>query len=326
MRKQANESGFTLLQVMVTLVIVAVLSTIGFMSIVKARGSMRLSNSTRQFAAYVERARADAVRRHGTATVQMLTTTTYGVTMDFGIAGTTSTQTFRLESDVTFITTLQTITFDWRGRVPGEISVGFGNEVGTANVNITGSGDVTIDSEIFHDASVPSVAYTTNVSGDVIADPTATPTPVPGSTPAPTPTPTPTATPTPEPTPTPKHGNSDHSTPSPTPTPTPTPTPAPTPIPSPTPTPTPCSLLATPSPLAVVQNGSGAIVVTKTSLSASTTVTATSSNSGQIQVSPGSAVLNGVDVATFTVTVKKQSGSVTFSSSCGSQTVSINVP
>ncbi|HEY0766302.1 MAG TPA: hypothetical protein VGD61_28225 [Pyrinomonadaceae bacterium] len=56
------------------------------------------------------------------------------------------------------------------------------------------------------------------------------------------------------------------------------------------------------------------------------TVTATSSNSGQIQVSPVSKVLTGIDVATFTVTVKKQSGSVTFNSSCGSQTVNIDVP
>ncbi|HKU73617.1 MAG TPA: hypothetical protein VJR02_06845, partial [Pyrinomonadaceae bacterium] len=60
--------------------------------------------------------------------------------------------------------------------------------------------------------------------------------------------------------------------------------------------------------------------------SGSTTVTATPSNSGQIQVSPTSKVLSGVDAASFTVTVKKQSGSVTFSSSCGSHTVDITVP
>lgn len=115
MRRQSNESGFTLLQLLVTLVAISIVSTIAFMTVAKARGSMRLSNSTRQFAAYVERARADAVRRHGEASIQMLTTTTYSVTMDFGAAGTTTTQSFRLESDVSFITTLQTITFDWRG-------------------------------------------------------------------------------------------------------------------------------------------------------------------------------------------------------------------
>lgn len=329
MKRHSNESGFTLLQLVVTLAVISVVSTFAAMGITRARASMRLANSTRQFGAYVERARADAVRRHGSTTVQMLTTSSYRVTMDFGAGGTITTQTFPLETNVTFITTLQTITFDWRGRIPNEISVGFSNESGTANVNITGSGDVTIDSEIFHDASVPGATYNANVSGDVIADPTPTPssTPDPGASPTPTPTATPTPTPTPTPSPTP-HGNGNGHQPTPTPTPTssPTPTPTPTETPSPTPTPTPCSLSATPSPLTVVENGSGVIVVTQSSLSGSTTVTATSSNSGQIQVSPTSAVLNGVDVATFSVTVKKQSGSVTFSSGCGSQTVNIDVP
>jgi hypothetical protein len=258
----------------------------------------------------------------------MLTTSTYSVTMDFGGGGNVTTQTFPLETNVTFITSLQTITFDWRGRIPSEISVGFSNESGTANVNITGSGDVTIDSEIFHDTSVPHVTYNTNVNGDVIADPTPTPagspSVIPTPNPSPTASPTPTATPTATPTPTPKH---DHSpTPTPTATPTPTPNSSPTPTPSPSPTPTPCSLIVTPSSLTVVQNGSDTILVTTSNASGSTTVTATPSNSGQIQVSPTSKVVNGVDVATFTVTVKKQSGSITFSSSCGSQTVDIDVP
>ena len=109
-------------------------------------------------------ARADAVRRHGQSSVQLVTTGTYSVTMDFGADGVVTTQTFPLENNVTFITELKTITFDWRGRVPEEVSVGFGNEAGTANVNITGSGDVTIDSEIFHDTSVPNLDYNENVS------------------------------------------------------------------------------------------------------------------------------------------------------------------
>jgi type IV fimbrial biogenesis protein FimT len=134
-----NESGFTLVQLLVTLAVVAVVSSFAILGVTRARASMRLANSSRQFAAYVERARADAVRRHGVADVQMLTNSTYRVTMDFDGTGSLSTQTFSLEDNVEFITSLQTITFDWRGRIPEEISVGFANETGTANVNITGS-------------------------------------------------------------------------------------------------------------------------------------------------------------------------------------------
>jgi len=330
MRRYSDQSGFTLLQLLITLVIVSVVSSLAIMGITRVRAAMRLSNSTRQFAAYVEQARADAIRRHGQATVQMLTTSTYSVTMDFGGGGTVTTQTFSLESGVSFITTLQTITFDWRGRIPNEISVGFGNESGTANVNITGSGDVTIDSSIFHDASIPSVTNNTNVSGDVIPDPTPTPStsPSPGASPGASPTPTSTPTPTATPTPTPPgHGNGNSPTPTPTPTATPTPTPTSSPSPSPSPgsTPAPCSLAASPRPLTVVQNGSGLISVIINNHTGTTTVTATSSNSGQIQVSPASRTLNGSETGTFTVTVKKVSGSVTFSSDCGSQTVDVRV-
>ncbi|HEY0766304.1 MAG TPA: prepilin-type N-terminal cleavage/methylation domain-containing protein [Pyrinomonadaceae bacterium] len=91
MKRQLKESGFTLLQLLVTLAIISVVSTFAVMGITRARASMRLSNSTRQFGAYVERARADAVRRHGQTTVQMLTNSTYSVTMDFGDGGSATT-------------------------------------------------------------------------------------------------------------------------------------------------------------------------------------------------------------------------------------------
>ena len=323
---RSNQPGFTLPQLLITLAVVSVVVAVAVMGVTRARASLRLSNATRQFAAYIERARADAVRRHAQASVQMVTTSTYSVTMDFGSDGTVVTQTFPLESNVTFITELKTITFDWRGRIPAEISVGFGNESGTANVNITGSGDVTIDSEIFHDASVPDVNYNANVSGDVVPDPAATPTAT--ATPAPSPSPSPSASPdaSASPTPSPSPSASPTATATPPPTPTPTPTPTPSPSPTPTPSPAPCTMTVAPSPLTVVQNGSGSITAVLNNLSGTATVTATSSNSGQIQVSPSSRTVSGLGSASFTVTVKKQSGSVTLSSSCGSQTVTVTVP
>jgi hypothetical protein len=317
-------------EVLITLAIIAVVSGAALMGISSARASVRLSNSARQFAINAEGARADAVRRHGQASVQMLDASTYSVTTDFGYTGTSTTQNFSLESGVTFITTLQTITFDWRGRVPAEVSVGFSNGHTTCNVDISGSGDVTIDSEIFHDGSIPAVTLIGPGLG-VIPDPSPSSSPSPSGSASPSPSPSPSGSPSSSATPTPVPNPSP--TPAPTPAPTPSPTATPTPAPSPTPTPQstpvppgPCSISASPSSLTVQSNGSGIVTVHLNNLSGSATVTAASSNTGQIQVSPASQTVTGSNAASFSITVKKQSGSVTFSSSCGSQTVDINVP
>src|SRR5262245_50467377 len=107
MRRNKKEFGFTLFQLVVTIAVISVVSTFATLGIKRARAAMRLSNSTRQFGSFVERARADAVRRHSSATVQMTSTSSYSVTMDFGGGGTATTQTYTLDNDVTFITTLQ---------------------------------------------------------------------------------------------------------------------------------------------------------------------------------------------------------------------------
>jgi Tfp pilus assembly protein FimT len=323
-RHVRDQLGFTVLQLIIILAIVLVVSSFAVLGITKARAAVRLQNSVRQFASYVERARSDALRRHGIASVQLLTTTSYGVTMDFGDAGTTTTQTFTLENGVIFTAALQAIPFDWRGRTPNEVSVGFSNSTGTSNVNITGSGDVTIDAEIFHDASVPNLNLSV-VPGNLIPDPahgfgvsptpTATPTPTPSPTPTPTPDPNTIATPTPTPTP----------VPTPTPTPTPTATPTPTPTPTATPTPVPCSIVASPGALTIISNGSASISVHLNNFIGSGTISATSSSIGQIQVTPNSQTVNGSSAVSFSITVKKQSGSVSFSSACGTQEVNLTV-
>src|SRR5215813_8920357 len=222
-KASTKQGGFTLVQLLVTIAVISIVSTIAAMGISSARASIRLSNSARQFATRVERARGDAVRRHSTAVVQMLDNSTYAITMDYGASGTASTMNFSLESGVTFITDLKTITFDWRGRIPTEESIGFSNESGTANVDITGSGDITIDAEIFHDASIPPVTLT-GTGAPTIPDPGPTPdSPFPPA--SPTPTPGPSASPTPVisplPTPTPGGNQGVNCRPAPTPTPTP---------------------------------------------------------------------------------------------------------
>ena len=333
MKRTASSTarGFSTIQLIITIAVMMIVTGFAVVSISRARDHVRLMNSARKFAAYVERARGDAVRRHGDALVDIVDNNTYAITMDWDGFGATRVQNFDLEQGVVFTTGLTTIQFNWRGRIAGEQSFGFAvnrNTVWerTVSVGVTGSGDVTFDAEYFYDSQLPPVA-TTGSGGNVLPEPGATP--VSGS---PSPSPSPGASPgagaSPTPTPTP-NGN-PHATPTPTPTPTgnPSPTPSanPSPTPTPTPTPLPC-LLNAPDSVTIVSNGSTAVSVNRTNATGTGTINALSNNSGQIQVTPSSRSVSGTGAASFTITVKKNSGSVTFSSSgCTSKTVNVTVP
>ncbi|HJU92264.1 MAG TPA: hypothetical protein VJ656_04935, partial [Pyrinomonadaceae bacterium] len=59
-----QQHGFTTLQTVVTIAIISIVSVFGVLGIRTARAEFRLQNSARLFASYVEKARADAIRRH----------------------------------------------------------------------------------------------------------------------------------------------------------------------------------------------------------------------------------------------------------------------
>src|SRR5438093_13584482 len=92
-----NALGFSTIQLLITIAVAAIVTSFAVVGIVRAREHFRLSNSARQFAGYVERARADAVRRHGNAIVQVIDNNTYSVTMDFDNNGNVTRRNFRLQ-------------------------------------------------------------------------------------------------------------------------------------------------------------------------------------------------------------------------------------
>jgi Tfp pilus assembly protein FimT len=341
-----DQQGFTLLQVIVIIALIAIVTTFGAMGVVNARAHMRLASSARVFAGLAEKARGDSVRRHALgaemANLQLLSANSYTVTMDFdgnGVIDATDTRTFNLEPNINFANEYvgTSITFDWRGRsVTGQVTPVMrlsGPATGAAIIMISGSGDITLDSERFPDGSITDVVLNGDPTGDIRPDPP----PNPNSTPTPTPDPNATPLPTPTPTPTP-HGNGSP-TPTPTPDPNATPTPAPTPTPcsnngadcrTPTPTPTPstgpCTLTATPSFLTLGNKGTSNLILYVANSSGPTTVSLTSNtNSSHISVTLASGqagiVPNGSGTVIFTVGVtgKNQSGVLTFtaSSPCG---------
>ena len=269
--KHNRQSGFTLLQLVIVVLVVAVIGGMAVFGIVEARGRIRLTNSARLFASYMEKARVDSIRRHATTTDEMagvtiLNPTSYRVRMDFDGNGTVETRDVSLEPGIMIVSNPVPTRFDWRGRFVTDnaattrVSITF--QYGTRasdqrTVDITHSGDVTIDSREYLD-EVPNVNVNSNLSGidsgsTVNGNNQPTPSPSPSSSPTPLPSPSPQPTATPIPTPTPL----STPTPLPTPTPQPTPTPAPTPSPGPTPTPSPapCVVTATPPSVSIRKNG-----------------------------------------------------------------------
>jgi len=266
-----RQDGFTIMQMVITVAIIAVLSTLGFIGITNARAHFRLQNSARLFATYLEKARADAIRRHAAtgneSSVETFGagTSSYTVSMDFGDGAVTS-RTFQLDPGVTFNTAAKKLTFDWRGRIVEKVVWQlFTSGLDPIPVDVSGSGDITVGEQHFPDNLIPAVEIAA-LTGDTIPDPTPSPVATPGGVPNATPTPTATATPTPTPA---NNGNgggygsggsggggNPHS--SPTPTPDPTPVQYPTPTPSPTAAvPPPCATYLSPSYISLSQSGTG---------------------------------------------------------------------
>jgi hypothetical protein len=255
--------------------------------------------------------------------------------MDLDGDGGVDTRTITLPSDVVF-ETVETISFDWRGRtvstVEGistqnaQVSIRLQNSDDSISIDVTGSGDVTIDSQVFDD-SVPNV--TLNI-GDLASGAT----PVPTATPSGTPSASPTATPiVPDvsdgvPTPTPILDENGLPVPTPSPVSTPTPSPSPTATPSPSPTATPVIPCTINTDQISVIMGMQSTTTIKVSHSSTTSVaiSASSSKASDLQVTPASMqTVSAGGNATFTLKSKKTMGtySVTFSAGCGSKTVPV---
>jgi type II secretory pathway pseudopilin PulG len=326
-RITTQQRGFTITQMVITLSIIAIVSTAGVLGLRTARAEFKLQNAARLFATYVEKARADAIRRHGASGQESSVetfgpgSTTYAITMDFG-AGVVETRNFQLDTGLNFATAAKRVTFDWRGRIDAAWVFQIRSEYldRSLPVDVSGSGDITVGEQHFPDQLIPPVEIA-EVTGDVDTSnptPTPTPTPTPSGTPPigdggnPEATPTPTPTPTATPTPTPSNngngngpdGNNGNGNGNPTPTATPTPTPTPT---------SPCTSSISPNVLNLSQSAStnhtGTAVFTMVNATGVRTISASIAGNGNSLVLGVSLQrIDGSGSSVISVTTKNGAG------------------
>ena len=335
-KRKRGERGLTVLQLVIVVVIATILMAFALIGIANARQRIRLTNSAHSMASYLERARADSVRRHPTAAnqmsgIQMVNNTTYRVLMDFNGDGTMEMRDVTLEDGVIVATNPlpDPILFDWRGRLSNKVSITlqYGNSEGApqVSIDITGSGDVTIDSDVYLD-DVPDVNVNVNSlsgvdSGSTLnsnnnphssPSPNSSPTPTGGSSPTASPSPSPGASPSPSP----------NSSPSPVASPSPSPVASPSPSPQSSPSPPPCVVNINPTSISIKKNGgsTGTITFTVTGGTGSVSVATSPVPPSNLTITQ-----NG---NTFTVKSKNNSrGSFTvyFSTPCGQRSVVVIV-
>jgi Tfp pilus assembly protein FimT len=163
-----RERGAGIVELAVVLAIVGVVSAVVLFQVGSARSALRVQNSVRQLASFMEKARIDAVRRHGTSTVSFSDTRTYSVTMDFNNSGSATTRTFTFQDGVNLASSeLPNVTFNWRGRTLTSgtscvttFAVSDTMDHGLS-VDVSGSGDVTVENQ---QPTLPNVTYNNTVN------------------------------------------------------------------------------------------------------------------------------------------------------------------
>lgn len=164
----SRQRGAGIIELVIVVAIASIVSAFALLQIRSSRSALRVQNSVRQLASYMEKARVDAVRRHGTSSVTFSNTRTYSVTMDFNNSGTTSTRTFTFQDNVNLASSeLPNVTFNWRGRTltSGSSCVTTFAVSDTMDhglsVDVSGSGDVTVENQ---QPTLPNVTYNNTVA------------------------------------------------------------------------------------------------------------------------------------------------------------------
>ena len=161
-KNSANESGFSVVELLIVAVMISVLVGFAISQIAQAQQNMTRANAVRELTTYIEKARLDSVCRHATTSAQMaqvaiINANFYSVTLDANGDGTLEAPRvigMPADSNLTIQngTFPRTIMFNWRGRTvdgagntTNPESVRIGNSYGSTTVRISNGGQTAID-------------------------------------------------------------------------------------------------------------------------------------------------------------------------------------
>jgi Tfp pilus assembly protein FimT len=163
--KLSNAGGFSVVELLIVVSMIAVVSGFALMQVVRARQLMIRANSAQELAGYLEKARLDSIRRRPSAVSEMaqvsiVNASFYSVTIDADGNGTLDApRVMRLptNTDLQFTGTFpRTIYFNWRGRTvdaanaiatPAAITLSSAN-YGSTVINVSDAGQPSIGSSI----------------------------------------------------------------------------------------------------------------------------------------------------------------------------------
>jgi type II secretory pathway pseudopilin PulG len=165
-RTMSGESGASIVEMIIVLMIIAIASTWAFLRIVEAQQATRLASATQELTAYLDKARLDSIRRHATdvnrmAQISINSATSYSVLFDSNGDGQLDPpRVFNFQpGGISFnVATFPTvIRFNWRGRIVDAA----GNQTNTPasirlqdargpgpSINLSAAGDTTTYSNV----------------------------------------------------------------------------------------------------------------------------------------------------------------------------------
>jgi Tfp pilus assembly protein FimT len=186
----SDAAGVTLFELLIVMTLIAIVGSFALVNFRKSNRSFNVAGATRTLSAYLEQARLDAIRRHGTATVVLNSASSYTVNIDFSGTGTAAARTITLPAGTTLryklppattsinpSTTPTTISYNWRGMAANTVSITLSDSTSgvvpsTVVAGITGdiSTDTTVTGPVTNptpqDATLTTTSWTKSMYGN----------------------------------------------------------------------------------------------------------------------------------------------------------------
>ena len=168
-----------MIEVLIVLAIIGIVTTFAIINFQRSRRRFVVAGSAATLSSYLEKARIDAIRGHGTSNIVFNSETSYTINTDFDGSGTISARTITLPAGTRLRYTLPpasaslnpsnvpvTVAYDWRGRTTNVILVTVqdstsGSGIQSSTVAIGSAGDISTDTTVTGPVANPTPRNTT---------------------------------------------------------------------------------------------------------------------------------------------------------------------